>query len=257
MLSFFDGLLKGDGRTVPAHEIHYYTMNDGRWRTTTVWPPADMTTVRWYLADGQALSRAEPAAPSASDAYTVDTTATTGAPNRWRTQLGGDDVVYPDRAAEDAKLLTYTSQPLTRDVEITGVPVVWLHVASTHDDGAFFGYLEDVGPDDRVTYLTEGVLRARHRKVSSETPPYKVFGPYHSYTAADAAPLVPGEIAEIPFELFATSVRLKAGHRIRLALAGVDRSMFEVVPATAVPTWTVHRSKAHPSWIELPMREIP
>ena len=256
MVQFFDGLLKGDGATPPAHEIRYFTMNDGRWRTTTVWPPVGMNAVRWYLGRGNALLRQWPTDSAASDRYTVDTTATLGTRTRWHTQLGGEDVVYPDRAAEDRKLLTYTSEAMATDVEITGVPVVWLRVASTHDDGAFFAYLEDVAPDGRVTYVTEGMLRARHRKVSTATPPYRVFGPYHTFARADAMPLVPGEMTEIPFELIATSVRIQKGHRLRLALAGADRSMFAMYPASATPTWTVSRSADAPSWIELPMREL-
>ena len=256
MLSFFDGVLKEPGTAVPAHEIRYFTMNDGRWRTTTVWPPAGMTPTRWYLGEGHTLSRSAPSAPDAADRYTVDTTATTGAPNRWHTQLGGYDVVYPDRAADDKKLLTYTSEPMATDAEITGVPVVWLHAASTHDDGAFFAYLEDVAPDGRVTYVTEGMLRARHRAVSTAEPPYRVFGPYHSYARADATPLVPGAVAELPFELFATSVRIKAGHRIRLALSGADRPMFAMIPAHAAPAWIVHRDASRASYIELPMMDL-
>ncbi len=257
MLAFFDGLLKGDGGQLPAHEIRYFTMNDGRWRTTTQWPPAEMAPVRWYLGGGHTLRRSPMADSAGTDRYTVDTTHTTGAHTRWHTQLGGGDVRYGDRAAEDAKLLTYTSEPLPADIEVTGVPVVWLRVASTHDDGAFFAYLEDVAPDGKVTYVTEGVLRGRHRKVSTAEPPYRTFGPYHAYTRADAMPLVPGAVTDIPFELVATSVRFAKGHRIRLALGGADRAMFPLVPAGATPTWTLHRGGAQPSWVELPMRERP
>ena len=129
-------------------------------------------------------------------------------------------------------------------------------MASTHDDGAFFAYLEAVAPDGKVTYVTEGMLRGRHRKVSTAEPPYRTFGPVHAFTRADAMPLVPGEVAEVPFELFATSVRLRKGDRIRLALGGADRSMFALYPPAATPTWTVHRHSAAPSWLELPMQEV-
>ncbi|MFN8581338.1 MAG: CocE/NonD family hydrolase [Gemmatimonadaceae bacterium] len=256
MLTFFDGFLK-DSIATPTHRVRYYTMNGGGWHTSDHWPPEWLASVRWYFNAAHALTRNPPTDTAGSDAYHVDTTVTTGAQNRWHTQLGGFDVIYPDRAAEDKKLLVYTSAPLEKDVEVTGVPVVWLRASSTHDDGAFFAYLEDVAPDGRVTYVTEGILRARHRKVSTAAPPYVVFGPYHTYAKADAAPLVPGQPADIPFELFATSVRLKAGHRIRLALGGADRSMFAMVPRHDAPTWTVLRSAAQPSWLELPMKEVP
>ena len=41
---------------------------------------------------------------------------------------------------------------------------------------------------------TEGMLRAIHRKVSTDTPPYKQFVPYHSFKRKDAMPLIPNEL---------------------------------------------------------------
>lgn len=105
------------------------------------------------------------------------------------------DVIYPDRREEDEKLLTYDSAPLEGDIEITGMPVVTLRLSSTATDGSLHVYLEDVAPEGRVTYLTEGIFRAVNRSVSSETPPYRQFGPYHTFRAEDASPLVPGEVA--------------------------------------------------------------
>jgi putative CocE/NonD family hydrolase len=127
-----------------------------------------------------------------ADEYTVDWTATIGDATRWHTGLMRTDVVYPDRAEEDVKLLTYTSAPLETDVEITGSPIVTLYVASTETDGAFHVYLEDVTPDGRVTYITEGILRAIHRAESSRAPE-----PSHSFERADAEPLVPDEVATL------------------------------------------------------------
>jgi putative CocE/NonD family hydrolase len=79
-------------------------------------------------------------------------------------------VFYGDRAEADRRLLTYTSAPLTDDVEITGHPVVTLYVASTATDGAFYVYLEDVDENGRVTYVTEGQLRALHRRLTDRDP---------------------------------------------------------------------------------------
>ena len=123
--------------------------------------------------------------------------------------MGGEDVIYGDRANDDEKLLTYTSPSLESDLEVTGYPLVSLHVGSTHEDGAIYAYLEDVHPDGRITYVTEGELRALTRTVSSEEPPYRVFGPYHTFKTADGAPIVPGEVAEFKIGLQLTSVLFK------------------------------------------------
>jgi uncharacterized protein len=86
--------------------------------------------------------------------------------------------VYADRAAEDNKLLTYTSVPLETDLEITGTTVLPIQMSSTTSDGAIYAYLEDVSPEGRVTYLDEGILRIIDRKeVDPKSFPYKPLGP--------------------------------------------------------------------------------
>ncbi len=256
LVKFFDAYLKGDGTPAVDRLIHYYTMNQGLWKTTPVWPPAEMATRRWYFAPGHGLVPDAAPADSGADVYQVDFSATTGHPGRWDTQLGGGDVVYADRAAADRTLLSYTGTPLPIDVEITGAAVINLEVSSTATDGLFFGYLEDVAPDGRVTYLTEGLLRALHRKVSAAPPPYHEFGPVHSFTSADGAPMIPGQPTTVSFALYSVSVRLGAGHRIRVSIAGHDEAGFDRVPRNGTPTITVFRGKTRASWIDLPMRAV-
>jgi hypothetical protein len=169
------------------------------------------------------------------------------------TQLGGGIVDYGDRAEEDKKLLTYTSEPLSADVEITGSPVLTLNLSSTAPDGAIHAYLEDVAPDGRVTYLTEGVFRPLHRRLTTGGLPYEPLGPRHSYLRADAVPMEPGNAEQIQFSLFAASLLLRKGHRVRIALAGADRDNFERLPKDAPPPeWTVYRDTRMQSYLELP-----
>ena len=180
---------------------------------------------------------------------------TTGRHNRWFTNNGGGgDVVYGDRREMDGRLLTYTSMPFDEDREITGHPVITLFVRSTHEDGLFIAYLEDVAPDGRVTYITEGQLRAVMRKISDEPPLYRKIGPHHSQLRADAMPFVPGEVAELNFELWATSVLIREGHRLRIAVAGADKDTFAHYPLDGgMPTITVERNARYPSRVSLPM----
>ncbi|UCC83627.1 MAG: CocE/NonD family hydrolase [Gemmatimonadota bacterium] len=256
LLEFFDTFLKAGGSGELETSITYYTLGAGEWSTTEVWPPDGFETRRWYFAENGGLNDWPPVGNEGADSYTVDFEATTGVHNRWYTNGGAGDVIYPDRAEEDRKLLTYTSAPMERDIEITGHPLVVLQVASTHTDGAFIVYLEDVGPDGRVTYITEGQLRAVMRKVSEQPGYYWKYGPHRSELRADAMPLVPGEVAELSFELWGTSVLIKAGHRIRVAIAGADKDTFLRYPRDGgVPTITVQRNRVYTSYIDLPMGE--
>ena len=90
---------------------------------------------------------------------------------------------YPDRAEEDARLLTYTGAPLEGALRITGTPVVSLQLSSNKPDGALHVYLEDVAPDGRVTYLTEGILRLIHRSRMTPHCLYEQSGPSRSFFA--------------------------------------------------------------------------
>ena len=81
--------------------------------------------------------------------------------------------------------------PLDRPaaMRITGTPVVSLQLSSTQADGALHVYLEDVAPDGRVTYLTEGVLRLVHGVSNENVLHYEHPGPPRSFLRAAAKPL--------------------------------------------------------------------
>jgi putative CocE/NonD family hydrolase len=253
-LRFFDYYLKDiDNGIMLEKVLIYYTMGEEKWKSTSAWPPVGTTMQRWYMGEDNALSSVLPSNESGADVYTVDFEATTGTTNRWHTQLGGSDVIYPNRATEDTHLLTYTSEPLAEDMEITGHPVVTLYLASTHTDGSIFVYLEDVEDTGRVTYVIEGQMRISHRKISDEQPDYTMPVPYHSFKRKDGMPLVPGKVAEITFGLHPVSVLIKKGHRIRVAIAGHDKETFARILEEGVPTITVSRNRNHASYIDLPV----
>jgi hypothetical protein len=253
---FFEQILRNETPAKIESSIQYYTIGEGKWHTTKIWPPEGLADERLYFAEGKTLTSSAPTTRGGADSYTVDFTASSGTQTRWHTQLGGGDVVYPDRVTEDKKLLTYTSAPLQIDLEITGSPVLTLEMASTTSDGAIHAYLEDVAPTGRVTYLDEGIFRIIHRKeVDPMSLPYEPLGPAHSFLRADVEPMKPGEGATIRFSLFPTSVLLQKGHSIRIALAGADASLFQRYPATGTPIWSMYRGRERPSFIELPMKK--
>ena len=232
--------------------VEYYTLGENRWKATQEWPLPHTTSQRLFLSEDHQLNRVMPDSEEGSDLYHVDPSTGTGLNNRWHTQMGSP-IFFPDRQEEDKKLLVYDTPPLENDTEITGHPVVHLYIRSNTTDGQFFVYLETVDPDGRVRLLAEGQLRGLHRKVSDDTPPYKMFGPYHSLKEMDAMPLVPGEVAEITFDLFPISVLLKKGQRIRLAIAGADANVFKPITGCETPELTVERNSVYASYIDLPI----
>ena len=247
-----DAFLKPGAEPLEMNVLEYYTLGENRWKSTHVWPLPETRMERMYLSADKTLRPDAPTDTSGCDVYRVDPTAGTGQCNRWHTQVGGGPVHHPDRREADRKLLVYDSQPLEAAVEITGHPLIHLNVRSTAPDGQFFAYLEAVLPDGQVKLVTEGQLRAVHRKVSDDPPPYTMFGPYHTCKREDAIPLVPGELAQVAFDLFPISIRFEAGWRIRLAIAGADRDVFDPISGCEAPEITLERNARYSSFIDLP-----
>ena len=252
LLRFFDFYLKGMPTYIAQEPpIHYYTMVEEKWKSCKEWPPA-ATNQTFYFASGNRLAAEKPASTGDADKYVADYSAGTGAHSRWNTLMGGGPVTYPDRAQEDKKLLTYSTEVLPSDVEVTGHPLVTLFIQSTAADGQFFVYLEDVDEKGSVHYVTEGELRGLCRKVSTDPQPYADLVPYHSYLRKDAETLTPGKTAELVFDILPTSYLFRRGHRIRVAIANADKDHFQP-NRFAPPTVSYLRDAESPSHIDLPI----
>lgn len=252
-LQFFDYYLKGiDTGIADVPPVRYYTMGEERWKSANSWPPK-AETMRFFLASAHRLTIDKPTGDAGSDSYRVNYSAGSGDLSRWKSGVG-IDIDYSDRKRRDKKLLVYDSAPLKRDLEVTGHPVVTLFVSSSATDGNLIVYLEEITPAGDVRYVTEGNLRMIHRKISNNEPPYKLVVPYHSFNREDAMPLVPGEIAEIVFDLLPTSYLFKRGNKIRIAVAGADRHHYSNPPGPP-PTISLHYSKTHQSHIAVPVIE--
>ncbi|ATQ44586.1 CocE/NonD family hydrolase [Caulobacter mirabilis] len=233
--------------------INYYVMGADVFRRTAVWPPEGVKPVRLSLAQGHRLV-AGGGGRRGSDRYEIDYSATTGDKTRWSTQ-GGAPPAYPDRREADRKLVVYDGPVMTRDMEVAGYPVATLYMAASHGDPAVFAYLEDVAPDGRVTYVTEGQLRLVSRKIADpRTLPYDHGPAPHSFNRADALPVKPGEVMEVKFALLPTAALIRKGHRLRLAIAGHDADTFRRYPLEGPASFDIHYGGRTPSVFEVPMR---
>ena len=234
--------------------LYYFTAGENAWKKTQVWPPEQVAYQQWFLNHSNTLSTQAPSGQATGDTYSVDFDAGTGPYTRWDQTT--KTVHYDDRSEQDKQLLTYTSAPLDQAVEITGHPVMTLHLSSTQSDGAVIVYLESVSPDGTVTMLTEGGLRLIHRKVCSETPPYPHFGPYHTFEKKDASAMPIGEQVEVGFECLPLSVQIPNGHALRVAIAGHDKDCFDRLPETGAVTLNIFRHANALSSIALPIRYL-
>ena len=157
-------------------------------------------------------------------------------------------------SARDAKALTYTTPPLATDQNVTGHPVVHLWLTTAAPDLDAFVYLEAVDGSGKATYITEGNLRASHRKLSQA--PFNNFGlPFQSHWQADQLPVPAREPIELAFSLLPTSYRFHSGNRIRITVAFADAGNFDTPILTPAPTLQLLHDAEHPSSVELPLND--
>jgi putative CocE/NonD family hydrolase len=150
--------------------------------------------------------------------------------------------------------LSYATAPLAQDAHIAGHPVADLWISASTPDADLFVYLEDVAPEGSITIVTHGRLRASHR--GEQRAPFRNFMglPYHSGERAAARPLVPGEPVRMRLDLLPTSTIVKAGHRLRVTIAGADpRQRSRNVQFDPPPQIRVLRDAAHASQLSVPI----
>ncbi|HHG86512.1 MAG TPA: CocE/NonD family hydrolase, partial [Bacteroidetes bacterium] len=206
-VKFLDFYLKGVENGFDREpKVHYYTMQEEKWKTADVWPPLGSKKQVWFLHENGGLARELPEQKQGSDVLRPDSQQKTGFDSRWRSLLSRVKTphFYPDRKERDQLLTTYDSVPLAADMEVTGHPIFTIFVRTDAADGSFFVYLEEVTPAGHVNYVTEGAIRAIHRQLT-DSPEYRDVVPARSFRKKDGLPLVPGEVTKIVFDLLPTS----------------------------------------------------
>jgi uncharacterized protein len=124
--------------------------------------------------------------------------------------------------------VTFVTEPLAQETEITGPIAARLQVSSSTADADLFLVLRVFTPDfkeivfqgalDPHTPVAQGWLRASHRQLDpARSLPYR---PYHSH--ARKQPLTPGEIYALDIEIWPTSIVVPAGYRVGLSVRGRD-----------------------------------
>lgn len=253
-LHWFDHFLKGvPNGVMDSAPIRLFVMGDNRWREEYEWPLKRTRYTDMFLhSKGRAnslggdgtLSFAPPAG-EAADNYVYD--PDNPVPTRGGTTLGIRSGVYDQTEIEKRDdVLVYTSQVLTRDLEVTGPVSLKLFAASSAADTDFTAKLVDVRPDDYAANVAGGIVRTRFREsLSAPTP------------------ITPGKAYEYAVDLWATSHVFKAGHRIRLEVASSNFPHFDRNPNTghafgtdkdvAIARQTVFHDSARASRLVLPV----
>lgn len=252
-LRWFDYWLKGiDNGILREPPIKIFVMGENKWRYETEWPPARTKRTSFYLtgsgaansSTGQGRLSQQPASGEGHDHYTYD--PANPVTDFFFEEPGPRDL-RPIEIRND--VLVYTTQPLTRDTEVTGEIEAELWASSSAEDTDFVVKMTDVSPSgfsQNITAPLSGVIRARYRE--SETSPTL---------------LTPGKIYKYTIGSMYTSYVFKAGHRIMVWISSsyfpfIDRNLntghpFGEDSEMVTANQTIYYGRKHPSRIILPV----
>ena len=272
----------GDGRRNADGRMSH----GGRWRHEHEWPIARTSRVEYYLRSDGRLTAEPPQKKEAPASYTHDpdhpvpTVASTmlgiyeltdgedvsALPARYRLRplvidggghqkeepgMVGARPPYPALAAR-SDVLTFETDPLQEDIEITGQIDVTLWVSSSAVDTDFTAKLLDIYPPNEDypsgyhLNISDSIIRARYR---------------NGFEREEM--MQPGETYRVRIALPPTSNVFKAGHRIRVDIASSSFPKFDVNPNTGEPVGrhshnvkaqnTVYLDGDRPSKVVLPI----
>ena len=218
---WFDRYLRADAAAMNGvPKVQAYMMGANQWRSYDRWPPLNTRGVSLFLtslrgansSSGDGQLRLSPSKTSRADAYVYD----------WRNpvpSLGGSLNLGPDHPAgsfDQAAIelrhdvLVYTSQPLTKAVEIAGSVRSRIFVSSDVPDTDITIKLLDVYPDGRAFNLDDSIQRLRWRD---------------GYARANL--MTKGRVYPVEIGPLATSNAFLPGHRIRIEISSSNFPRYE------------------------------
>ena len=221
--------------------VRVHLMGAERWVELPAWPPPGAVPRPWYLEAGGHLSLTPPGV-SDPDRYRYDPADPT--PIAGGTLLGAGAGRRDQRATEARPdVLVYTSDVLTRDLDVIGDVAAEVFVSSSLEHFDVFVRLCDVDPRGRSTNVCDGIQRVdarRWRRAGDGTCAVRV-------------------------ALWPTAQRFRAGHRIRVQVSSGAHPRFvrnlgtgePLATATAlrVAEQAVHHHPERPSALYLPVAE--
>ena len=209
-LPWFDRHLKGDTTEPALPPIRLFVIGENVWRDEQEWPLARSRFTSYFLdgRNGRAALTTETPTVSGQQTYTFDPT------DPVRTQggamLGPRSGMREQARPVRADVLSFATEPLGTDLEITGPVRAIVYVRTTAKNTDFTASLLDIYPDGRVFNISEGILR-------------------RSYSPDLGGS---GEPIEIEIPMWPTSILVARGHRLGLDISSSNYPRFDVNPNT-------------------------
>ncbi len=250
ILRWMDRYVRGIENGVEREKpVRLFVMGKNIWRDEDAWPIRHANATTYYLrsesnsARFARLNPTEPDRPGSYNEFISDPAHPVTDPH---TAYGAHDY----RALAGRKdVLTYDTDPLEADTEVTGPIRAEIYVSADVPDVDLWVRLLDVAPDGTAFNLMSpglDVLRASYR---NEKPQPEL--------------LKPGEIYKLTLDRMLTSNVFRAGHQIRIQISGAFFPHFsrnlqtgesEIVSSKMCPAHVrIYHEPDHRSRIELPI----
>ncbi len=240
VIKWYDYWLKGKNTGIMDEPpVKIFVMGDNQWRFEKEWPLARTQWSKYYLRDWNRLTLETGEFPSRPACFTQK----------------------PLEETYDIQSVSYVTEPMNEDTEVTGPMSLYLYASIDTDDTNWMVGLSDVAPDGSEVDLSRGWLKASHRAFDeSKSKPWL---PYHPHTNPE--PVVPGEIYEYAIEISPISNMFKIGHCIKLKISCMDHSRIPFplsIGSTHLPyhmcssrttTHKIYHDREHPSHLLLPI----
>ena len=243
-------------------EAYVFETGSNLWKRYKEWPPKGIVKKKLYLVGDYGLGFHSPQAQYASDSFESNPSKPVPFSAETRTTQGHLWMIEDQRfAASRPDVLVYETEPLDQDVTIAGPIRVHLEVETTGTDADFVVKLIDVFPGDEPDKSKNPAsVRMGHFQMLLVG---EVFRAKYRNSFENPEPLEVGKITPIEFSLLDRNHTFQRGHRIMVQIQSswfpvIDRnpqSFVDIYNANEsdfqIATHTVHRSMAHPSYIEM------
>jgi putative CocE/NonD family hydrolase len=235
-LAFMRRHLAADpGFELPAAPVRIFVMGRNEWRDEASWPLTRAEAQRWFLHSDFSLSPS-PRPDSGVTEFLYDPTDPVPTVGGQTVLVAGHPPGPMDQTAIESRedVLTFTSAPLARELEVTGRIRAVLVVESSAPSTDWVARLCDVHPDGRSINLCDGIVRVDN---SAQNPTH------------------------YEIDLWSTSNVFLQGHRLRVHVTSSsfprwDRNLNtgrQDSPGHAVARQRIHHGAERPCFIELPV----
>jgi len=207
-LPWFDRHLKGVVTEPEFPPIRLFVMGENLWRDEQEWPLARTRFTPYFLDDREGRSGLSKEMPTVTGHKNYVFDPTDPVRSQGGAMLGPRAGMREQARTARKDVLSFETETLDKDLEITGPLRVVLHVRTNAKSTDFTASLLEVHPDGRVFNVSEGILR-------------------RSYLPGGAR-----EPVVIEIRMWPTSLLVARGHRLRLDVSSSNYPRFDVNPNT-------------------------